>query len=1176
MGKVAVIVSDLHLGRGDELEDFVTTNESAFVEFLHHHSKLFRNRPTDLVLLGDFLDIWQVASEDDKHATASEEISLSFSVEEEIKRLRQIINAHPLTFNALNNFLVADLTNRRIVCIPGNHDHSLVHEEIQSIVHDAIVKENQSLKNKVVFLPYYDEPELRTYAEHGNQFDLNNDYEKFSEFGDESAGYYFVRLFWNRLELLEPNADIWSRSFEAILKNRLWHLIGPAFRLYRQYFFDSRDFERIGIPGPPRLLAERADERVSAKDSGLSQFPDVLFSDLRHPERVFSMDDATENHLRSLYHDPSSAEFKKEVDKILNDKYQGHPPIVPEQVVGAERFFGLLPDRYVTAAEGMFAPDGELPETKFLRGTALSRDFYQYVVMGHTHEDKDETLGDSNVKYFNTGSWSVRKDAKGRNKSRLCFVLVQKELDGSVRAKRDLWPFQPDVGIARNLWARTTWDKESSQTNVPPSIARAARERFESARSIEQRERVYESIARGRPLEAEPNPARRIDRMKAVTGLPPTTAEMLAEYRMDASTLDGLPNKGIAEAIQGSTTDFLDVVFLEIARFAANTVARIIFRDGRPQGTGFLISDKLLITNNHVIESADAASDFLVELDYEIDGARQPRLVTRFQLAPEIFFETDDKDDFDYTVVAVGSRVSGEGLLAHYGFLPLRDTPDRHSLAEFVNVIQHPNGEYKKIALHENRLVSRLDNVLHYITDTLPGSSGSPVLNLQCEPVALHHWGGPHRQVTYPDGRPVDQYANEGIRISAIVRELRQRMQNMAPDRRALLEAALDYSGDPFERKGAIVPKPLSLGDSQDSIPQTSTMGPRLEPDGTVRWSTSIPIHIWARIGSDIPEIPLTSHSGTTPVKPAIDREKVIIDTDYSNRNGYNPSFLSGFKIPLPDLSEEQKEIAAKVKSATGEDDPHELKYQHFSIVMNGKRRMAFFTACNIDGSTWIHIDRETGDPKESAEAREMWFQEPRIDKAQQCNDRDHYQDQSFRAFDRGHLVRRQDPSWGTPMRAKRANADTFHFSNCTPQHFTFNQKTKYWLGIENYILDNAKAEKEKIVVFTGPVLDKNDPQYRDIQIPRLFWKILVRVENGRLLATALKADQSDLIKRMPERFGEIPAALEEFQTSVTDIERLTGLDFGILRYHDTFVAEREEAIGGGRVLRSFADLQLG
>jgi endonuclease G, mitochondrial len=66
------------------------------------------------------------------------------------------------------------------------------------------------------------------------------------------------------------------------------------------------------------------------------------------------------------------------------------------------------------------------------------------------------------------------------------------------------------------------------------------------------------------------------------------------------------------------------------------------------------------------------------------------------------------------------------------------------------------------------------------------------------------------------------------------------------------------------------------------------------------------------------------------------------------------------------------------------------------------------------------------------------------------------------------------------------------------------------------------------------------------------FWKILVRVDDGQLLATALLADQSQRIGQLPERyrreaFDDI-SEIVEYQTSVREIERITGLDFGSLR----------------------------
>ena len=47
--------------------------------------------------------------------------------------------------------------------------------------------------------------------------------------------------------------------------------------------------------------------------------------------------------------------------------------------------------------------------------------------------------------------------------------------------------------------------------------------------------------------------------------------------------------------------------------------------------------------------------------------------------------------------------------------------------------------------------------------------------------------------------------------------------------------------------------------------------------------------------------------------------------------------------------------------------------------------------------------------------------------------------------LDRGHLVRRLDPAWGPKSAA--AVDDTFHFTNCAPQHHEFNAGRTLWLG---------------------------------------------------------------------------------------------------------------------------------
>lgn len=437
MSKAAIFVSDLHLGQGDGLDDFIQNNEDAFVRFLDRQSNTFLSWEVDLVLLGDFLDIWQVATTEEKQAADTETINLSLAQGLESQRVQDIINAHPRTFQALRAFLAADRVNRRLIMVTGNHDHSLVDDQVKEVVRTGVTQGDPALAAKVDFGLWYDAPELSTYAEHGNQYDNNNDYRVFPRFGEECPGYYFVRLFWNRLENLEPKLDEWDwwNAFKAIWDDHLFHLLKPAIRFYRQYRQDSRAFERINVPGVPFFAAPGGARPVSKR---LAEFPDVLVSDKLRTDLIFSTDPTTERRLRRLYHDPGQAEFRAAVDEILREKFSGRAPAVPPP---PEEFpvFGLFRDEYEKAVAGMFASPGETPEVTPLKGQGLNPDTYTFVLLGHTHDDKQVDIKDRCATYFNTGTWTVKRNAAGGNISQLCYVIIQKMAGNQASAARYYW-----------------------------------------------------------------------------------------------------------------------------------------------------------------------------------------------------------------------------------------------------------------------------------------------------------------------------------------------------------------------------------------------------------------------------------------------------------------------------------------------------------------------------------------------------------------------------------------------------------------------------------------------------------------------------------------------------------------------------------------------------------------
>ncbi|EKX61675.1 endonuclease I [Streptomyces ipomoeae] len=228
------------------------------------------------------------------------------------------------------------------------------------------------------------------------------------------------------------------------------------------------------------------------------------------------------------------------------------------------------------------------------------------------------------------------------------------------------------------------------------------------------------------------------------------------------------------------------VAFLEEGALVSRSVGRITISgpDGG-HGTGFLVSPSLLLTNNHVLRGRETAHRSTVAFSFQagIDG--RPLEPAVFQLEPHRFFVTDR--GLDFSLVAVAERGARGEALSSFGRLTLSEVQGTVVVGEFVNIIQHPRGEPKQLALRENQVVDILDRFLHYESDTREGSSGSPVFNDQWEVVALHHSAVPK---TDADGRPLSVdgtvwtpemgddrlawQANEGVRISRVLRALNE------------------------------------------------------------------------------------------------------------------------------------------------------------------------------------------------------------------------------------------------------------------------------------------------------------------------------------------------------------------------------------------------------------------
>jgi endonuclease G len=262
------------------------------------------------------------------------------------------------------------------------------------------------------------------------------------------------------------------------------------------------------------------------------------------------------------------------------------------------------------------------------------------------------------------------------------------------------------------------------------------------------------------------------------------------------------------------------------------------------------------------------------------------------------------------------------------------------------------------------------------------------------------------------------------------------------------------------------------------------------------------------------------------------------------------------------------------------------LKYYHYSLAMNEDRRMAMWTAANVDYKLKTKLTRkELG--------TDDWRADPRISGLRQITRTELYD--PARNVDLGHIVRRNDSAWGkTDTEAEFANSDTFHYTNCTPQHEAFNRTNPpksegyegihgIWGRLEDQIQSQLELVERKASIFAGPVLDNaNDPTENfglgEIQYPMKFWKVICVVDKvDGPIAYGFLLDQTDVV----EQFGLGVEKLnfnsfKKQQIKLNKITELTGVVFDDALYAVDVLKNNTDE-GGDEALRyeKVEDIQL-
>lgn len=202
---------------------------------------------------------------------------------------------------------------------------------------------------------------------------------------------------------------------------------------------------------------------------------------------------------------------------------------------------------------------------------------------------------------------------------------------------------------------------------------------------------------------------------------------------------------------------------------------------GRPvlyRGTGWLIGPQHLITNHHVVNARsesepDAAEPDLrlqaqhttVQFDYDCEGAEGETAGVEELAAWSV---RDAQPPLDFAILKLNAPSSRRPLTLAPSVLA-------HVIGAIfpANIIQHPQGNPKALGIRNN-LVSSLEPwEVRYFTDTMQGSSGSPVCNDAWQVIALHR-ATKFLNVALNFQGKTTAWVNRGVRIDRLVEHLKQ------------------------------------------------------------------------------------------------------------------------------------------------------------------------------------------------------------------------------------------------------------------------------------------------------------------------------------------------------------------------------------------------------------------
>ncbi|MES2044608.1 MAG: DNA/RNA non-specific endonuclease [Pseudomonadota bacterium] len=593
-------------------------------------------------------------------------------------------------------------------------------------------------------------------------------------------------------------------------------------------------------------------------------------------------------------------------------------------------------------------------------------------------------------------------------------------------------------------------------------------------------------------------------------------------------------------------------------------------------GTGFLIGPGLLMTNRHVAEifarglgarsltfqtGWQAAIDFRHERNRSATDVLTVRgikmihpywdmaLLSVEGAAAErtpLKLSTADIDDLDGREIAV---------IGYPAYDPLRNdiTVQNQLFDKTWGVKRLQPGTIG--GRRQTESFKKLVSAGTHDCSTTGGASGSALIDLQTGEVLGLHFGGRYLDTNY--AVPASELARDGRVVDAGV-SFAGTPVGGNPPWSGYWDATEGVAGGESD---VISARPASTPQPPASLAGATTLG-----DGSI--SITVPLHITVSLSAPLPVLAASAgHESVAIVEDLTEKlAEPFHDDDYAGRNGYDPDFL-GSAVPMP-RAQDSSVIALLNDGGTT------LKYQNFALQMHAERRIALFTASNVTAEKKLKQPEPGKDYTRrglsglAEHDMEKWIPETRLEDKFQLPDIFFTKDQG--AFDKGHIVRREDVAWGTSYDSlRRANGDTYHVTNCSPQIAQFNQSARgsdNWGDLENLVYANAASER--LCVFAGPILAEGDETFVGtlgggvklrVKIPRAFWKVVVSSVRDGIAAYGFILEQD--LSNVPLEMV-VSDNFKRLMVPIAQIEARTGVRFpDEVRYADQFSDDRGQEV---------------